>query len=109
MFLELNTSRIILNFPDFLKGLPRWLSGKETTANAGDTGSILGLGRSPMPQGIRARVPQLLSLCSRDQARATAIETHTPQGLCSAMRAMRSHCNEKAVRRNRRAAPTRRN
>ena len=29
------------------KGLPRWLSGKESTCNAGDVGSIPGLGRSP--------------------------------------------------------------
>ena len=28
-------------------GLPRWLSGKESTCQAGDVGSILGLGRSP--------------------------------------------------------------
>ena len=28
-------------------GLPWWLSGKELTCNAGDTGSIPGLGRSP--------------------------------------------------------------
>ena len=27
--------------------LPRWLSGKESTCQAGDVGSILGLGRSP--------------------------------------------------------------
>ena len=27
--------------------LPRWLSGKESTFNAGDLGSIPGLGRSP--------------------------------------------------------------
>ena len=32
----------------FLKfGLPRWLSGKESTSNAGDVGSIPGLGRYP--------------------------------------------------------------
>ena len=32
----------------FLKfGLPRWLSGKETTSNAGDVGLIPGLGRYP--------------------------------------------------------------
>ena len=34
----------------FLKseeGLPRWLSGKESTCNARDLGLILGLGRSP--------------------------------------------------------------
>jgi len=28
-------------------GLPRWLSGKESTCQAGIVGSILGLGRSP--------------------------------------------------------------
>ena len=28
-------------------GLPWWLSGKESACNAGDTGSIPGLGRSP--------------------------------------------------------------
>ena len=27
--------------------LPRWLSGKESTCQAGDVGSIPGLGRSP--------------------------------------------------------------
>ena len=30
-----------------LEGLPRWLSGKESSYNAGDTGSIPRLGRSP--------------------------------------------------------------
>ena len=30
-----------------LEGLPWWLSGKNTPANAGDMGSIPGLGRSP--------------------------------------------------------------
>ena len=29
------------------KGLPRWLSGKESACNAGDTSSIHGLGRLP--------------------------------------------------------------
>ena len=28
-------------------GLPRWLGGKESACNAGDMGSIPGLGRSP--------------------------------------------------------------
>ena len=28
-------------------GLPRWLSGKESTCNAGNAGSIPGFGRSP--------------------------------------------------------------
>ena len=31
----------------FTVGLPRWLSGKESTCNAGDTGSIPGLEKSP--------------------------------------------------------------
>ena len=30
-----------------MEGLPRWLSGKESACNAGDTGLILGFGRSP--------------------------------------------------------------
>ena len=37
-------------FSDFLEqsgGLPCWLSGKESAWNAGDLGSIPGLGRSP--------------------------------------------------------------
>ena len=32
---------------DYVKGLPWWLSGKESTCNAGDAGSIPGLGRCP--------------------------------------------------------------
>ena len=28
-------------------GLPWWLSSEESTSNAGDPGSVLGLGRSP--------------------------------------------------------------
>ena len=39
-------------------------------ANAGDTGSIPGLGRSHMPRGNWARVPQLLS------PRAATTEAH---------------------------------
>ena len=31
----------------FISRLPRWLSSKESTCNAGDTGSIPGLGRPP--------------------------------------------------------------
>ena len=30
-----------------IKGFPRWLSGKESTCNAGDPGLITGSGRSP--------------------------------------------------------------
>ena len=38
---------------------------KNLPANAGDTGSSPGPGRSHMPQSNKAHVPQLLSLCSR--------------------------------------------
>ena len=33
--------------PNRIEGLPRWLRGKELTANAGDVGSISRSGRSP--------------------------------------------------------------
>ena len=42
-------------------------------ANAGDTGSIPGPGRSHMPQSNEARVPQLLSL------RAATTEARAPR------------------------------
>ena len=47
------------------KGIPGGAAVKNPPANAGDTGSIPCLGRSHMPQSNKARVPQLLSLCSR--------------------------------------------
>ena len=43
-------SVVLLCFPLNVTGLPKWLSGKESTCNAGDTGdagSIPGLDRSP--------------------------------------------------------------
>ena len=33
--------------PSSRLGIPRWISGKESACNAGDLGSVLGLGRSP--------------------------------------------------------------
>ena len=36
-----------LTSSDRVKGLPRWLSGKESACNAGDMGLIPGSGRSP--------------------------------------------------------------
>ena len=54
-------------------------------ANAGDTGSIPGLGRSHMPWSNEARAPQLLSLCSRAREpqllslRATTTEACVPR------------------------------
>ena len=38
-------------------GLPRWLRGKESACQAGDTGSIPGLGRSPETEmAIHSRI-----------------------------------------------------
>ena len=54
-------------------------------ANVGGTGSIPGQGRSHMPRNNWARVPQLLSLCSRAHKpqllspRATTTEACTPR------------------------------
>ena len=36
-----------INFYEYIRGLPRWLSGKEFMCNAGDAGSIPDPGRSP--------------------------------------------------------------
>ena len=47
-------------------GLPWWFSGGASTTNAGDTGSVLGIGGSHMQSSL-AHVPQLLNLCSRAQ------------------------------------------
>ena len=52
-------------------------------ANAGDSGLIPGLGRFHMLQSNQARVPQLLSLCSRacvlQLLKPLCSSTHTPQ------------------------------
>ena len=46
-------------------GFPGGAVVKNPPANAGDTGSSPGLGRSHMPQSNKARAPQLMSLRSR--------------------------------------------
>ena len=46
-------------------GFPGGAVVKNPPANAEDTGSSPGLGRSHMPQSNKACAPQLLSLCSR--------------------------------------------
>ena len=46
-------------------GFPGGAVVENLPANAGDTGSSPGPGRSHMPQSNEARVPQLLSLRSR--------------------------------------------
>ena len=58
---------------------------KNPPANAGDTGSIPGPGRSHMPRSNQARAPQLLSLRSRAREsqllslHVTAAEAHVPR------------------------------
>ena len=64
---------------------------KNPPANAGDTGSIPGLGRSHMLQSNWARAPQLLSLRSR----AREPQLLKPTCLEPVLRNKRSHCNEK--------------
>ena len=54
------------------EGFPGGIVVKNPPANAGDTGSSPGLGRSHMPRSNEARAPQLLSLRSR---------AHKPQPL----------------------------
>ena len=41
------TERLRRRGSRYIKGLPRWLSGKESACSAGDAGSIPGSGRSP--------------------------------------------------------------
>ena len=58
---------------------------KKPPANAEDTGSSPGLGRSHMPRSNEAHAPQLLSLRSRAHEpqllspRATTAEAHAPR------------------------------
>ena len=68
-----------------VEGFPGGAVVKYPPANAGDTGSIPGLGRSHMPWSNYARAPQLLSLRSRARepqllsSCATTTEAHTPR------------------------------
>ena len=58
---------------------------KNPPANVGDTGLSPGPGRSHMPRSNYARVPQLLSLCSRAREpqllspHAATTEAHVPR------------------------------
>lgn len=49
------------------QGFPVGSEVKTPSANAGDRGLILGLGRPDMPWNNYGCAPQLLSLCSRAQ------------------------------------------
>ena len=72
-------------FKDGRGGFPGGSVVKNPPANAGDTGSSPGPGRSHMPRSNYARVPQLLSLCSRAHMtqllspRATTTEACVPR------------------------------
>ena len=68
---------------------------KNPPANAGDTGSIPGLGRSHMLQSNWARAPQLLSLRSR----AREPQLLKPACLEPVLRSKRSHRNKKHTHR----------
>ena len=67
------------------RGFPRGAVVKNPPANAGNTGSSPGPGRSHMPRSKEARAPQLLSLRSRAHEpqllspRATTTEAHAPR------------------------------
>ena len=69
---------------------------KNPPANAGDTGSSPGPGRSHMPRSNQAHAPQLLSLRSRAREPQLLKPTHLEPVLCN----KRSHRNEKPVHRN---------
>ena len=70
---------------------------KNPPANAGDMGSIPGLGRSHMPWSYEAHEPQLLSLCLR----AWELQLLDPKALEPELSNKRSHSNEKPVHCNR--------
>ena len=66
-------------------GFPGGAVVESLPANAGDTGSSPGLGRSHMPQSSWAREPQLLSLCVWSLCSATR-EAAIMRGLHTAMK-----------------------
>ena len=71
--------RLEINYED----LPDDALDKSLPANARDMGLIPGLGRFHMLQSNQARVPQLLSLCSRacvlQLLKPLCSSAHTPQ------------------------------
>ena len=68
-----------------LRGFPGGAVVGSLPANAGDTGSIPGLGRSHMPRSGWAREPQLLSLRVWSLCSATR-EATIVRGPCTAMK-----------------------
>ena len=69
----------------FSRGFPGGAVVENLPANAGDTGSSPGLGRSHMPRNNWAREPQLLSLCVWSLCSATR-EAAIVRGPCTAMK-----------------------
>ena len=72
-----------------MQDFPGGAAVKNPPANAGDTGSSPGSGRSHMPQSNWARVPQLLK----------------PECLEPVLRNKRSHCSEKPTHQNEEQPP----
>ena len=70
------------------QGFPGGAVVENLPANAGDTGSSPGLGRSHMPQSSWAREPQLLSLRVWSLCSATR-EAAIVRGPCTAMKSGR--------------------
>ena len=88
-----------------VEGFPGGSVVKNLPANAGDTGSVPGPGRSHMQQSNSAQAPWLLGLCSR------AWELQLWQPACPRVPAPQQEkpCNEKSIHRNWRVAPACRN
>ena len=83
-------------------GFPGGAVVENLPANAGDTGSSPGLGRSHMPQSNWGCEPQLLSLCSGARE-PQLLSPRVPRLLKPAhlepvFRNKRRHCNEKPAR-----------
>ena len=82
---QIKYNNCIYNIEMKLKGFPGASVVKNPPANAGDTGSSPGLGRSHMPQSNKARAPQLQNLLSRAcepqllSQRVTTTEAHAPR------------------------------
>ena len=85
----LRSFRLTWNYKHHKNELPWDFPGggvvKNPPANAGDTGSSPGSGRSHVPRSNQALAPQLLSLCSRAREpqllswRATTTEARAPR------------------------------
>ena len=84
-----------------LWGFPGGAVVENPPANAGDTGSTPGPGRSHVLRSNKARAPQLLSLRSR----AREPQLLKPTRLKPVLRNKRSHCNEKPAHRDEELPP----